>query len=173
MAEYVITIRNESGGGTSDSPTATPTGGGAAGQQGEGLKEPTTRENLANMVKKVKGMAAVGFAVSVADSCISYEVNTVELRTGSRGLQERISWQYEIGKKSFSALSSLAMGALIGGPAGLAAAGVGVAMSAAMTAIGYAQNQQTINIKKSLESETIALNYIRAGAGGDRIGRVQ
>lgn len=92
---------------------------------------------------------------------IEYSISTVGLRTGNMERQQRMQSAYNIGSQIFGIAESIAIGAMMGGVAGAVVGGV---MSVATTAISYAQQQNTINIKRNLENQTINMLNVRSGA---------
>lgn len=112
-----------------------------------------------------KGMVAYGTVKSFATQIINHEVSLVELRTGSNELQIRANFINERVQNAVGVLETAVTGALVGGGVG---AIVGLALGTAHKLISYGQRQQTLDLQRSLENETIQRNYIRAGAKGYR-----
>lgn len=110
-------------------------------------------------------MVAYRTVKSFVNQIATHEVSMVSLRTGSNEMQERAQFTYEMIQKGIGVLEAVGTGALVGG---LPGALVGLTLSAAHTVIGYAQNQDRINTQRTLENQSIQLNYIRAGARGSR-----
>ena len=96
---------------------------------------------------------------------LSNEVGKVGLKTGSNRLQEKANFTHEVATKVWNFGESVAMGAYFGG---LPGAIVGAVVSTAHTLITYSNNQNVININRSIENQSIQMNYIRAGAQGSR-----
>lgn len=112
-----------------------------------------------------KGLVAYHYAKSFTDQIASHEISMVELKTGSRELQERANFAYNIGQKTISATETIVTGALVGG---LPGALMGLVTSLLHNALSYQQRVNTINTNKSIENVSIQMNYIRAGANGSR-----
>ena len=112
-----------------------------------------------------KGLVAYHGVKSFATQVHNHYVSMVELRTGSKELQQRASFYNDIAQKGIGILESVVAGALVGG---LGGAVVGLAVSTTHTLVGLAQAQDRINTQQALENETIFMNTIRAGTRGSR-----
>jgi hypothetical protein len=157
MATYEFIIKKQ-GGGSSKSPVAgdeksTDT------EKGQGLLSKDGAKKFA------QGMVAYKTVKSFATQIINHEVSMVELRTGSKELQERANFTNQLVQQGVGILESMVAGAMVGGIVG---AVVGTALSVTHTAIGYAQAQNRIDTQRTLENNSIQMNYIRAGARGSR-----
>ena len=115
-----------------------------------------------------KAMVAYGVVKSYATQIVNHEVSMVELRTGSKELQERANFANQVGQQAVSIVETTATSAMVGGWVG---AIVGFVMSLGHTVLGYVQNQNRIDTAKSIENRSIQFNYIRAGANGSRSGQ--
>lgn len=158
---YSITIE-VSGNVSSESPISGDKTGGSDTEKGKNI---VTKDSLGGIAKKLISYHTVK---SFADQVISHEVSMVELRTGSREMQERANFMLGMSQKVVSVGESMVTGALVGGPAGVAVAVMGMALNIMQTAISYQQKQQTLNTERTLENQTIRMNYVRAGANGSR-----
>lgn len=107
-----------------------------------------------------KGIAVYRAASSFAKQLIGYRVNTVDLRTGAKELQEKISFGYDVAQSIESVGSSVLIGAYFGGGVGAA---VGALLSISHKAIGLAQKYNTIRLQGENEALSIALMNERAG----------
>lgn len=155
---YSITI--EVGGNIeNDSPISGDKGNKSDTEKGKGLLSKQGAKTFA------KGLVAYHTLKSYTDQIVSHHVSTVELRTGSRELQERANFMLDITQKSIGIAESVLSGAMVGGIGGAA---VGLLIGFAHTAISYQQKQQTLDLQETLENQTLRMNYIRAGAGGSR-----
>lgn len=114
-----------------------------------------------------KIMAYTGIK-QIAESYISYNLSTVNLRTGAAEYSQKLQFAYNEGSQALSAVGSIAMGAAMGGVAGAAVAAVGVGISYLMKFIGYAQNAQRLETEQNLESISIGFASTRAGVSGRR-----
>lgn len=101
-----------------------------------------------------------GVAKSFAQQILQHRVNTVELRTGSAELQQKISFAYQIGNQALSIIESVAVGAMVGN---LPGAIMGAVAGVTHTLIGYAQNAQRIRWQGELENISNTLINVRAG----------
>lgn len=114
-----------------------------------------------------KAMVSYGIVKSFATQVINHEVSMVELRTGSRALQERANFTNQLIQQGVSIAETTFTSAAVGGWVG---AIVGFVLSLGHTLVGYAQNQEKINTERTIENQSIQMNYIRAGANGSRGG---
>lgn len=147
MSEYVITIKNK----TESSTKST-----AATKSNDGEKD-----KYAKTIKKVLKCAAVGYAVGVANTVFSHEVNMVALKSGQNELAQRISFGYDCVKRGVSMATTIGLGAAVGQlPGAIVATVAGLAMSG----IELAQNQSKLNLERSAEAVSIRLSDMRAGA---------
>ncbi len=153
---YVITIKNETGGGSSGRGT------GAVAQTKSG-------EDAGGLSKGVKRGAAMGVAVAtkLADTAVTTYINRVDIRTGNTTLAQRLSFKYSEAKRG------IAMGAaLIGGIAtGNPVAVIGAATAVISRGIDIAIASENIQLQRDLENISIQQANIRAGSGGGRAGR--
>lgn len=124
--------------------------------------------DVVNGAKKVMAMTGIR---QIADSVISYNISTVSMRTGESEYQQKLQFAYSEGMQLASSAGAIAMGAVMGGPAGAAVAAVGVGLSYVMKAIGWAQNANTIQIAENQEDISIQMQTVRAGALGRRNGQ--
>ena len=112
-----------------------------------------------------KGLVAYHAVKSFATNVANHEVSLVELRTGSNELQRRANFINNVVQTSVGLAESMVTGALVGG---LPGAVLGVAMTGVSKLISIAQNQERIDLQKSIEDVSLGMNYIRAGARGYR-----
>lgn len=163
--EYKITVKiddNSSSGGANE---------GVAGSKRKSAtksaEDASTGGALTKNQAKTFGQAMVAYNLvkSFALQQINYRVSTVELRTGSNEMSARASFQNELAQKGLGILEMTASGALVGG---LAGALVGLGISTAHTAVSYIQKENTIQLKRNLENETLTMLRMRAGASGSR-----
>lgn len=158
---YVIEIRGEQTAENKKTTASTPNG-------------KTEKESWA--VKKATDLFSVGagyhYAKSAVTTAISFQNNTVALRTGNEKQQENIQQAYSVGMKLWGIAESAFAGLMLGGPAG-AAVGAGIAAVGTVVSTGVQMALQgaQIGLERQLESIGIQQANIRAGAGGDRIGR--
>lgn len=124
------------------------------GGQGEGQGGKDTKKAIA------KGIVVYRTAKSFVNQVVSHNVSTVSLRTGSEELQQRLSFAYEVGQKAFGMVESVFIGAAVGN---LPGAIIGGLLSAAHTAISYAQKAETISLQRPVESVSLRNQQIRAG----------
>ena len=98
-----------------------------------------------------------------------YKANTVELRTGCKDLQQKVDFQMQLGQMGLNILGSAVAGFAVGGIIGAASA---AGLSVLSQAIGFVQStsqaQRTIDLKQSIEDNTIRMQMVRAGSRGSR-----
>ena len=155
--EYVILIRNEAGkqgvgkkvGGAGGIGNAQ--GGESAG--GEGRKQ--QKSATAVIEKSVKGLLTYGAVSSIVDKVASHNHSLIEIRSGSKELQQRTTYQYNLAKSFVNSVATGAIsGATVGGPGGAA---VGAALAIAMQGVSFGVNyvQQTSVIAENKRAESI------------------
>lgn len=135
--------------------TAVSTGAGAP-SGGKSTKGLTQLAQLTTAYHTVKSFAL---------QQINYDVSMVELRTGSRDMQERANFYNSVVQKGLGIAEATAVGFAMGNLPGALA---GLMVSTTHTAIGYAQKQNTINLQQTLENRSLEMMRIRAGALGSR-----
>lgn len=140
---------------TSTSSTSSSSGGSGA----------LSAQDVIGAGKKI--MAYTGIK-QIAESYITYNLSTVNLRTGAAEYSQKLQFAYNEGSQALSAVGSIAMGAAVGGVVGAAVAAVGVGISYLMKFIGYAQNAQRLETEQNLESISIGFASTRAGVSGRR-----
>lgn len=131
-------------------------------------KAPSPKDQKNPFTKELAVMGvAYHTAKSFATQVIKYEVvDTVQIKTGSKEMEQRAQFAYSIGEKAFNLVESAAIGWVVtGNPLGALA---GAALSGLHTAIGYIQAQNTINLNKAVEGVSLDMNLMRAGGGGSR-----
>lgn len=161
MAETYKFVIENNGEVTRNDPVAGNKSG--DGKDSSGINKGILSKDGAKAFGKV--MVAYGTVKSFATQIINHEVSLVELRTGSRELQERANFANEVGQKAWNLVESVGSGALVGGWIGAIVGGV---LSIGHTALGYMQNQNRINTARTVENVGLQMNYIRAGANGSR-----
>lgn len=120
--------------------------------------------------KKVKQMVSFAAVKSTADQLINYHIGTVSLRTGATEYEQRSSVVYSTVSQTVGAVGSLIMGGIMGGPAGLAVAAIGIAASGIQKLIGITQKENTLRLQESVENVSISMQNVRAGTVGRRGG---
>lgn len=150
MAQYEIVLKNKSN-RTKKSPISGDTKEAKSASKSQGEIDTNT---------SLKGMISYGTAKSFVSQILQHRVNTVELRTGSTELQQKISFAYQIGNQALSIIESVAVGAMVGN---LPGAIMGAVAGVTHTLIGYAQNAQRIRWQGELENISNTLINVRAG----------
>ena len=155
MAQYEIVLRNQSGSGRKKSPISNS-------QINARVKELKAQYGLDQPEENqaAKGIISYAMAKPFVKQILQYQVSTVELRTGSAELQEKISFAYQVGSQTVSVIESIAIGAMVGN---LPGAVIGAGLSIGSTLLGYAQRANTIRLQAELESVQISKLNVRAG----------
>lgn len=114
---------------------------------------------------KGKGEAAFDWmvirqAAGYVKRAISYEISTVNLRTGENERQQRMQLTYDILSRVGSAATTIAMGAKVGGVYGAAAA---AAYEVINTSISVGQQVGRFQLQRDLENKSLGLARIRSG----------
>lgn len=144
---YKIVIKNETAKGSSKAVAGSKT-----------AEEPAETSNSQNLVK---GLVAYNkYVKPFAKQAIQHQINTVELRTGSAELQQRISFGYEIASTVIGIGENIAVGGLIGGAAG---AIMGAFIGVLNMQTNIYNNRQVIGLQRANEDETLRLLNLRAG----------
>lgn len=152
---YTLTIENKTADENENNPIVGDTAGSKQASGGDNTAV------AASTVKAAKIMAVVGTAMHFADKIVSHRIQTVELRTGSREQQERLSFAYSVAKQAGGIIMSTAAGFAVGNVPG---ALIGLLTSSASVALSYAQKADEIRMQHNLED--IGLKYMNIRAGG-------
>lgn len=123
-----------------------------------------------NVIKAV--VAYDKFVAPFVEQAIQTKVNTIELRTGSAELQQRVQFGLSVAKSTGGILSSLLTGYAIGK---LPGAVIGATIGIATTVMNYSNKAKVIGYQKNLESITLRGMNVRAGGyapsyGASRLG---
>ena len=121
-----------------------------------------------DVVRGAKKLMAYMGIKQIADSYISFEVSNVNLKTGASEFQQRLQFVYNEGSQAASSVGAVAMGFIMGGPAGAGIAAAGVGLSYLMKFIGWQQNSVRLDLEQNLENVSIGMANIRAGTAGRR-----
>lgn len=165
--EYIITIRTE--GATSDesSKKAPST---ATTKEG-GKVTPSSKKELSSGQQLTKGIlrsAAFGYAKRALGMVTQASVSTINLRTGQVQFQEQQEAIYGYVQQGIGIAESVAMGYAVGNVVG---AVVAAAVNVGSKVANFAIESNKINIQRTVADIGRQQSYIRAGAGGGRIGR--
>lgn len=120
-----------------------------------------------NIEKAMKQIVSYGSIKHTADKIVSYQIGTVELRTGAREYEQKLQFGYQVGSKLLNTAVMIGGAAATGN---LPLAVIGVATSALSTGFDVWQRQNTININENREDISIAMQIKRAGNFGRRNG---
>lgn len=156
---YTITIKTDSLSSGNKSPIAGDNKGTDKEKSGGGL--------LSKDAAKAFGKAMVAYSTvkSFATQIVNHEVSMVQLRTGSNELQERANFTNQMIQKGVGILEGGVTGALVGGLPGFL---IGTTLSLMHSVIGYGQAVNRLNTERTLENQSIMMNFVRAGAKGSR-----
>ena len=154
MAEYVLTIRNATGGGNGGG------GDGVAPSPESVTTEPTDKS------ASLKGVAlsAVGIAKRALTTVVGYQIRTTTLRTGQEETQQKYQAAYSMISGGFDIMSSIAYGAMIGQ---LPGAIIGATVGTAFQLVDMAQKLDQYATEKRVEAIGLHFANIRAGVGRD------
>ena len=156
MDAYKIIIETGGGSNTPKTPIA------GNNKQSTSTQPQTQESGKSALQMGVMGYVAVKkYVAPFVKQGLQYSISTVGLRTGNMERQARMQSAYNIGSQIFGIAESVAIGAVMGGVGG---AVVGAVMGVATTAISYAQQQNTINLNKTIEDQTISMLNVRSGA---------
>lgn len=154
-----------SGGSAQKSPVAKNASGTGEGTGSANAGQSYGEKVGKNTEKALEGMVSYNLAASFADQLISYEVSTVELRTGAREYEQQLQFGYGLAKKGVSAAVSLGIG-IATGTWPLVVAGLAVSGLKKVVEIG--QNVRTLGMQENLEGVSINFANVRAGVSGRR-----
>lgn len=143
MATYEIILKNET-----DDASETP----VAGQQ--------TKTTDPKQKKAAKGLVSFSMAKPFINQVVQHQINTVELRTGSSELQQRISFAYQAAGSMASIVQTAVTGFAVGNVPG---AVIGALLGIAGKAVSIGLNQNTIDLQRQQESISLGLMNLRAG----------
>ena len=168
---YVIRIENGTSGG-GDSPIAGNTSSSSSSSSGGNKK--TYTQGQKNAQTALKALVAYDkFVKPFVDQAIQHQVSTIELRTGSAELQQKV----EFGLGIAQSVGGILQGALAGYAVGnLPGALIGTLVSVGTTVMNYANQADKIRMQQSLENITLRGMNVRAGGyapayGASRMGR--
>lgn len=165
MAEIIrIVLPSEANNSTPVAQSNTESGASSSGGTGSGDGALTVKD----AVRAAKTVVAYTGIKQIANSVISYEVSTVNLRTGAAEYQQKVQFAYNEGAQALSSVGSILMGGIMGGPVGAGIAAAGVGLSYLMKFIGWGQNAQRLETEQNLESISLNFASIRAGVSGRR-----
>lgn len=135
----------------------------------EAGKEPKKEKKQLNVAQIGigKGLVAYQMAKPWINQVVSHEISLVELRTGSKEAQQKAQYAYNVANKITGLGSTILTGFATGNVPGAIIAGLGYV---AHDAISWSQKEETINLQRNIETQTISRNHVRAGAGGSRRG---
>ena len=158
---YEFILKNE----TTDAES-NPAVAGSQADKDEGQKKEKKQLSPAQILVG-KGIVAYNMVKPWVNQVMSHELSLVELRTGSREAQQKRQFAYDVGSKVVGLGMSIASGFAVGNVPGAVIAGV---LNVGHQLVSLQQREETINLQRSIESQTLQRNYVRAGAGGSRRG---
>lgn len=154
MATYEIIIKNETG--QAESPMAN-------------TQSENTSDNEKDSEKKAKkvisGAMLYRTGKALVRSQIGHEISTISLRTGQTELQQRYEFANQIAESVFDVGESIAIGASVGQGWG---AVIGAVIGIGSKLVSLAHKEDTYNLNRQLEQETLRRNNLRAGVTGSR-----
>ena len=163
MADTVnYVIRIEGGDGS---------GGGGGIKKKAVADSPDGQSKQNALAKKLGKFASPAFAIQAVKQVGAQHIGRIELNTGHATLQQRTAYAYSHLSSAIDAVTSIIGGAVVGGGYGAAAAAVGVGISMIAGVGSIVSKQIDISKQMTIEHYSIQQANIRAGAGGDRLGR--
>lgn len=153
MESYTVVLRNETQ--SKESPIAKSDSPGRT-QSVQSYSSGQMRAQTA-----LKALVAYDkFVAPFVEQAIQQQVSTIELRTGSKELQQRVEFGLGIAKQAGGIATSFLTGYAIGN---LPGAIVGTLISGLTTALNYANKAQTLKLEQNLENVTLRGLNVRAG----------
>ena len=150
MAEYVLTIRNATGGGN---------GGG-----GDGVAPSPENETEQNYSMHPLAVSTIGIAKRALTTVVGYQIRTTTLRTGQEETQQKYQAAYSMMNGAMDIVSAMAFGAMIGLAPGAA---IGAAVGTVFQLVDMAQKLDQYATEKRVEAIGLHFANIRAGVGRD------
>lgn len=154
MATYEIIIKNETS--QAESPIAN--------DQNDNTSD-SEKDTEKKAKKVISGAMLYRTGKALVRSTIGHEISTIELRTGQIELQQRYQFANQIAESVFDVGESIAIGASVGGGWG---AVIGAVIGVGSKLVSLAHKQDTYNLNRQLEQETLRRNNLRAGVTGSR-----
>jgi hypothetical protein len=152
MAErqFLIVVRNETGGGAGNKVG----GAGGVGENGENSVDEKKQKTATDfLVKTVAGVASWKTAVNIIDTVWSHNNSLIEVRTGSRELQERTTWKYNTAKSFvMSGVTGAIADSQFGVPGAVVGAVVGLLKTTVSLTSSMALQQHTISENARIEN---------------------
>ncbi|MDE6504869.1 MAG: hypothetical protein K2L42_03265 [Clostridia bacterium] len=162
--EYHIYVHLEGGG--SKKKSVAGDGGGSTGTDNvDESSGSSVQDAVANKLKKMVSFPAIK---STADKLVNARIAQVSLQTGATEYEERVSYVYNNISQTVGAGYALLSGFAVGGPAGLAVAGIALAATAVNKVVEIAQKQRMLQLQQSMENISIDMARVRAGVSGRR-----
>lgn len=161
--EYHIYLRLDELADGSASAVAN-TGAKSTGDNGESA----SGGSMGAVANKVKSLVSFAAVKSTADQIANYKIGQVSLRTGATEYEQRLSTVYNAVSQTVGAGAALIMGGITAGPAGLAVAAIGVAVSGVQKVVSIAKKAENLRLQESLEDISIGMARTRAGVSGRR-----
>jgi hypothetical protein len=173
MAErqFVMIIRNETGGDGAGKKVGGA--GGIQNQQGGNTSSDSgdkKKKGVGDLLaKKANGLITYATISSVVDTVVSYNNSLIEVRTGSKELQERTTYKYNTAK---SFVNSAVGGAIAGSAYGPWGAAAGLVLGVATAGFNYVKSrsmaENTIRENERLEIAQRQMAAQRITVSGSR-----
>lgn len=158
--EYVITLRGEF-----NSDNAGANSAFAGNTQASASNSAKGNAGASIQKKDLMFLGAWHTVKSFGVQQVNHEVSLVELRTGSRDLQEHANFYNNLIQTGASIIESTAVGAITGN---LPGAIIGFTLSASHKVLSLANANKRLMVERNVESRSLESLYIRAGAQGSR-----
>lgn len=143
-------------------------GAGTGSTGTDNISESSKSSSMDAVTNKLKKMVSFAAIKSTADKIVNYNISQVSLRTGASEYEQRMSFTYNTASQVVGAGAALEIGAATGGPAGLAVAAIGLAVSGVHKLMDIAQKEEALRLQESLENVSISMARVRAGTSGRR-----
>lgn len=118
-----------------------------------------------NLQRAAKKLFSYGTISSCVDRFATYHLSQVELSTGAKEYEQRLSSSYSVAKQVVDAGVAFGVGIATGNPV---LAAIGLVTSVVGSVVSYAQSVSTLRKKETLENVSISMQNMRAGVSGRR-----
>lgn len=142
--------------------------GTGAGSTGESDSSDSGSSSETKVVNKLKSLVSFAAIKSTADTIINNDINQISLRTGATEYEQRQSYIYNTASSVVGAGASLVIGGIMGGPAGVAVAAIGIAVTGIKKIADIEYKRENLMLQESLENISLGMAQTRAGYSGRR-----
>lgn len=132
-------------------------------------KSNTKTEGSSSTLSSVVGVIAFNQVKSMAMNEISYQASTVQLRTGSSYMQQKVNYAVSRATSAVSFIALMGTGIATGNPLAIGSA----LLMPINRLLEIGRNQREINLKSSVENQSIERMSTRASSKGSRGGKYE